>query len=438
MTSLHWFGLDWDEGPDIGGPFGPYVQTERKALYQEWANWLIEHDFAYKCFATAEELAEMRAVLEAKGDRSGYDRRYRDLSAEEVAKLEAAGREYVIRFKMPLEGQTAVPDLLRGDVMFDNNQFTDYVLLKSNGLPTYHLAHVVDDHFMQISHITRGVEWLNTAPIHVNLFKAFGWEMPVLVHLPVILNPSGKGKLSKRHQAFTEDGTEILVRADEFMAGGYLPEAVLNFLANIGWTFGDDVEKFTMQEAIARFDLAGVSPAPTKLPYSKLDWLNGQYIQEMEPLELAKAVRPFLEAAGLEVNVDALLVVMPPMRVRLKRFPDAIPFLRFLSEEKPLPANGEALTHKQMPLPAAAAAFRETREVLASLEPFTLEAISAQLMAIGEKHTTTGKPGPFLGQMRLAVTGQQVSPPLFESVVALGRARVVQRLDQILTLFEGK
>ena len=198
------------------------------------------------------------------------------------------GATYVMRFKMPLTGQTAVPDLLRGDVIFENDQFTDYVLLKSNGLPTYHLAHVVDDHFMQISHITRGVEWLNTAPIHVNLFKAFGWEMPVFVHLPVILNPSGKGKLSKRHQAFQDGEDQILVRASEFMEGGYLPEAVLNFLANIGWTFGDDQEKFTMAEAIARFDLATVSPAPTKLPYSKLDWLNSLYIQEMEPLELGQ------------------------------------------------------------------------------------------------------------------------------------------------------
>jgi glutamyl-tRNA synthetase len=288
---------------------------------------------------------------------------------------------------------------------------------------------------MQITHITRGVEWLNTAPIHVNLFKAFGWEMPILVHLPVILNPSGKGKLSKRHQAFMEDGAEIFVRADEFMTGGYLPAAVLNFLANIGWTFGDDIEKFTMEEAIARFDLATVSPAPTKLPYSKLDWLNGQYIQEMEPLELAKAVRPYLQASGLEVNIEALLVVMPPMRVRLKRFPDAIEFLRFLSEEMPLPENADELTHKQMPLEAAAAAFTEARALLGNLTPFTLETISEQLMTVGEKHTANGKAGPFLGQMRLAVTGQKVSPPLFESVVALGRDRVLERLDQILVLF---
>lgn len=435
MSSLRWFGIDWDEGPDIGGPFGPYLQTERKALYQKWANWLIEHDYAYKCFATPEELAEMRRELEAKGDRSGYDRRYRDFPKEEAAKLEAAGKKYVVRFKMPLYGQTAVPDLLRGDVVFENSQFTDYVLLKSDGLPTYHLAVVVDDHFMQISHITRGDEWLNTAPIHVNLYKAFGWKMPVLTHLPVILNPSGKGKLSKRHQAFQDGNEQILVRAAEFMEAGYLPEAILNFLANIGWTFGDDREKFSIEEAIARFDLATVSPTPIKLPYSKLDWLNGQYIQEMEPLELAKAVRPFLEAAGLEINVDALLVVMPPMRVRLKRFPDAIPFLRFLSEEMPLPESAEALTHKKLPLPAAKAAFQEAREMLAVIEPFDLDTISQQLFTIGEKHTDNGKAGPFLGQMRYAVTGQKVSPPLFESVLALGRDRVVQRLDQILTLF---
>ncbi|MFO7538511.1 MAG: glutamate--tRNA ligase, partial [Chloroflexota bacterium] len=232
IASLRWFGLDWDEGPDVGGPHGPYIQTERVELHQKWANWLVEQGHAYKCFATPEELAEMRQVLEAKGDRSGYDRRYRDLPQATVEKLEAEGRPFTIRFKMPLDGQTVVPDLLRGDVVFDNEQFTDYVILKSNGLPTYHLAHVVDDHLMEISHITRGIEWLNTAPIHVRLFAAFGWDLPVLVHMPVILSPSRKGKLSKRDQAVDDGGERVLVRADEFMEGGYLPQAVLNFLAN--------------------------------------------------------------------------------------------------------------------------------------------------------------------------------------------------------------
>lgn len=436
ITGLRWFGIEWDEGPDIGGPYAPYIQTERAALYQQWAHWLVENGHAYKCFATAEELAEMRKTLEAQGDFSGYDRRYRDFPAEEVARLEAEGRPYVIRFKMPLDGTTTVPDLLRGDVVTENKQHTDYVLLKSNGLPTYHLAVVVDDHVMKITHVTRGIEWLSTAPLHIRLYEAFGWEMPVWVHFPVILNPNGKGKLSKRKEVFLESGEKVLVRADEFMTAGFLPEAVVNFLANVGWSFGEDREKFTIEEAIARFDLADLSAVPVTLPYSKLDWLNGQYVQEMEPQALAEAIKPYLEREGFAVDVSQLLPVMPPMSVRLKRFTEAADFLRFLFVEAPLPESAEPLVHaKQMPLPQAQAAFAATRHFIAAVEPFTAEQLSSGLTEIGEKHTTTGKAGPFLGKMRLAVTGQQVSPPLFESILALGRERTVARLDKILQLF---
>ncbi len=439
IESLRWFGLDWDEGPDIGGPFGPYIQTQRAERYRDWASWLIDRGHAYKCFATPEELEEMRKALEARGDRSGYDRRYRDLPDGEVARLEASGRPYVVRFKMPLDGETAVPDLLRGDVVFDNKQFTDYVILKSNGLPTYHLAHVVDDHFMEISHITRGVEWLNTAPIHVRLFQAFGWEMPVFVHLPVILNPNGKGKLSKRHQAFADDGEKILVRADEFMEAGYLPEAVVNFLANIGWTFGGDREKFTMAEALVRFELADISPAPTRLPYSKLDWLDNQYIQELSDEALVSRLHPYLERHGKAISKKALLVLAPVIKMRLKKLSDAFDLLAFLFEDEPLQAGLEQLTHKKMDRAAAAAALRETRAFLEALTPaeFTLERIAARLTTIGEAHTETGKAGPFLGTLRFIVTGQQVSPPLFESIVALGCQRVVGRINQGLAILTG-
>ncbi|MDX1522899.1 MAG: glutamate--tRNA ligase, partial [Anaerolineae bacterium] len=172
MEGLRWFGIQWDEGPDIGGPAGPYVQTQRQPLYEKWGHWLVEQGHAYKCFASPEELAEIRKALEAQGDYSGYDRRYRDLTPAQTAALEAEGRPYVIRFKMPIEGQTTVPDLLRGDVVFENTQIVDPVLLKSNGLPTYHLAVVVDDHQMDISHVTRGIEWLNNAPLHVRLYEA--------------------------------------------------------------------------------------------------------------------------------------------------------------------------------------------------------------------------------------------------------------------------
>jgi glutamyl-tRNA synthetase len=434
LDSLRWLGLDWNEGPDIGGPFGPYVQTERAALYQEWGHWLIEHDKAYHCFCTAEDLEKMRAAQQW----GGYDRRCRQLSADESAGRAAAGEPYVIRFKMPLEGQTVVPDLIRGDITIQNSQLNDEVLLKSNGLPTYHLAQVVDDHFMETSHIMRGDEWINTAPIHLNVFQAFGWPPPIFAHLPVILNPSGKGKLSKRTQAFTDDGQQVLVRVEEFQEAGYMPRALLNFLANVGWSFGDDREIFAIEEAIIRFDLTKVNPAPTQLPYSKLEWISGQHVQAMSPLELAQAVKPVLEAAGFEVNVEALLTMMPAMSVRLKRLTDAVEFLRFLFEEKALAVTAVELTDKKMAQPAALQAFRAARDFTAQAEPFTVETIQTGLYQIGEAATENGKAGPFLGKLRLAVTGQPVSPPLFESMVALGRERVLARLDEAIAILSGR
>ncbi len=428
MASLRWLGLDWDEGPDIGGPYGPYIQTDRAELYQKWANWLIEHDHAYKCFCTAEDLAQARKENPA----GGYNRRCRDLTPDEIAQREAAGRKYVIRHKMPLEGTTVIPDLVRGEVVFENGQLTDFVLLKSSGLPTYHLAHVVDDHFMEISHVTRGIEWLSTAPVHVNLWNAFGWEQPEYIHLPVILSPSGKGKLSKRTQAFNDAGHQIMVRVEEFQEGGYLPVAVVNFLANVGWSFGNDREKYTMEEAIPHFDLAEINPAETRLPYEKLDWLNGQYIQDMSAQELAVALRPYLEAEGLEVNVDALLQIAPAMSVRLKRLPEAVEMLRFLFDDG-LPAlTAESITDKKLDASAAKSAFAEARTFIETLEPYTPEAIGNGLKEIGERHTSNGKAGPFFGRMRQAVTGQKVSPPLFESMQALGRQRTLERLDNAL------
>ena len=434
-ASLGWMGITWDEGPDIGGPYGPYVQTERKELYQEWANWLVDQGFAYKCFCTAEELAQRRAEVQAaKQSWLGYDRRCRTLSPDEVAEREKQGQGYAIRFKMPLEGTTIVPDLVRGDIVFENSQVADYVLLKSNGLPTYHLAHVVDDHFMEISHVTRGVEWLSTAPLHVNIFKAFGWDLPVYVHMPLILNPSGKGKLSKRTQAFDDSGQQVLVRVEEFHDAGYLPEALVNFLANVGWSFGDDREKFTIEEAIARFDLADINPAETRLPYEKLDWLNGQYVQDIGPLEIAEILQPFLERAGYDVDLDALAFLTPVLSMRLKRLTDAVPLLRYLYVDEPLSATAGDLTDKKLDLPAARRAFGQARDFVATVEPYNLEMIGDGLRQIGEQNSSNGKAGPFLGRMRLAITNQKVSPPLYESMLAMGRDRVLAKLDEALEI----
>jgi glutamyl-tRNA synthetase len=198
VDSLRWLGLNWDEGPDVGGSYGPYRQSERSELYQKWAGWLLDKGYVYRCNCTPERLAEIRAEQEKSGQKRGYDRHCRDLG------LGPDIGPHVIRFKMPLDGETVINDLIRGPIIFRNAELEDLVLLKSDGLPTYHLANVVDDHFMEISHITRADEWLATAPLHAQLYKAFGWEMPPIAHLPVILSPSGKGKLSKRDQAFQE------------------------------------------------------------------------------------------------------------------------------------------------------------------------------------------------------------------------------------------
>jgi glutamyl-tRNA synthetase len=432
MDSLRWLGLDWDEGPDIGGPFAPYVQSERADLYREWAGWLIEHGHAYTCYCTPEELKQMRKDQKANNDRLGYDRRCRHLTPTQRMERNAAGLASVVRFAAPLTGETTFHDAIRGDITYNNEQITDQVLLKSDGLPTYHLANVVDDHFMQITHIMRADEWLNTAPLHVNLYKAFGWEQPVLAHLPVVLSPSGRGKLSKRDQAFEDGNDLVLVQVRDYKTYGYLPEAVDNFLSNVGWSFGDDVEKFTIEEAAPRFELESINPAATNLPYGKLDWLNGQYIQEMGDLELAIALKPHLEEAGYEVNVEALLAIMPPMKVRLKRLTDGNDFLRFLFDDEAWQPDPARFHHKRLVDPRDA--FMQSRDFVRDVDLFTVEEIADGLRAIGEQVTDSGSAGPLLGVLRYAVTGQQASPPLFESIVALGRARTVERLDRCIEM----
>lgn len=435
MDSLRWLGLDWDEGPDVGGEYGPYIQTERVDLYRKWTRWLLEHGHAYKCFCTPSELDAMRKAQMAAKKPLGYDRRCRFLTANEIYEKEKIGLNHTVRFKMPMDGQTTIADVVRGEITYDNGQIIDSVLMKSDGLPTYHLANVIDDHFMEISHIMRADEWINTAPLHIHLYKAFGWKPPVYAHLALVLNPSGKGKLSKRSQAFQDSDQQVLVRVEEFRQAGYLPEAVLNFLTNVGWSFGDDREIFTMAEAIPRFALEDINPAPSRLPYKKLDWINGQYIQAMELKALAKLVEPFVVAAGFEVTSETLSILLPAMQMRLKRLTDVGGFLKFLSDDEPTPITSEALIHNQLPREAALKGLLRAQEFVRTVEPFDLDAIRQGIVEIGEGITTSGKAGPLLGKLRLAVTRQKVSPPLFESMIVLGRERVLSRLEMALSLF---
>lgn len=423
LESFAWLGLDIDEGPHIGGDYGPYIQSERLELYQAWAKRLVEQGQAYKCFASAEDLAEMRAAG------GGYDRRYRDLSQAQASALEAQGKPYVIRFKMPLSGQTRGVDIIRGEVVFDNTQLQDAVLLKSDGFPTYHLAHIVDDYHMKISHVTRAVEWLPSFPLHIRIWEALGWDLPQFAHLPVLLNPNGKGKLSKRKQQFAADGKSVPVLVHEFLSAGYLPEAVLNFLTNIGWNFGGNREVFNIQEAIARFQLKEVNPANSAYPIAKLDWLNSQYIQASAVDDLARRLKPVLEAAGFVVDDDLLRRVVPLLQVRLKTLNDVVAMAGFFFADweafQAPPAD--ILIQRKMDGASAAAVLKGAIPVLKSLDNFDHEtqyrALAAFARDIGFKN------GQVFGCLRAAVTAQRVSPPTFETMEILGRAESIRRIE---------
>jgi len=424
IDSFKWLGMDIDEGPEQGGEYGPYIQSERLELYQSWAKWLVDQGKAYKCFATAEELDEMRE------HGNGYDRRYRDSSPEQVAELEAQGKEYVIRFKMPLDGTTAGEDMIRGTVEFDNAELQDAVILKSDGFPTYHLAHIIDDYHMKITHVTRAIEWLPSFPLHLQIWDALGWEKPQFAHLPVLLNPNGKGKLSKRHSGFQDsDGQKVPVLVHEFIENGYLPEAVMNFLMNIGWNFGDDQEIFTVQEAIERFDLKDVNPANSAYPIAKLDWLNGQYIQKADVAYLASLLKPILEKAGYTVDDNRLLQVVPILQVRLKSLNDVVDMAGFFFDDwnNFVAPSQDVLIQKKMDVEKTRRVLEQSIPILDGLSDF---AHDTQYNALKQFAADIGlKNGQVFGTLRATVTGQAVSPPTFETMEILGKAESIRRIQ---------
>ena len=423
--NLRWLGLHWDEGPDAGGPYGPYRQSERAELYREWANWLVDHGFAYRCTCPPERLEQVREQQRQAGQKPGYDRHCRDLN------LGPDAGPHVIRFKMPTDGETVVNDLIRGPIVFQNAELEDLVLLKSDGLPTYHLANVVDDHFMAISHIMRADEWIASAPLHWQLYHAFGWEMPAIAHLPVILSPSGKGKLSKRDQAFQDGQVKVLVQVREFREAGYLPEAVVNFLMNVGWAFGEDREVFSVEEAIPRFRLEDINPAPGRLPYEKLEWLNGVTIRSLPCAELANRIKPFLEKAGLRVDTDRLLKATPLIQERIKTLSEAVDMIGFLFRDE-IEINPAELIQPKMDPQSTAQALQSAHSTLAGLADFSHEVQEKALRKLAEQLGL--KPNQLFGTLRVAVTGQRVSPPLFETMEILGRDTVLHRIRTAIDL----
>jgi glutamyl-tRNA synthetase len=427
IEGLKWAGLQWDEGPDIGGPFAPYVQSERLDLYRKWVQHLLDNGLAYRAYETPEELE----IISKTNKGQGYDRRGRKLTAEDWARLDAEGRPYAIRFKVPLDGETTVIDMVRGPITVQNDKLQDVVLLKSDGFPTYHLANVIDDHFMEISHVLRAEEWIPSAPLHKLLYQAFGWEMPEIAHLPVILALDG-GKISKRKHP------EAAI--SYFYNGGYLPEAVTNFLCNVGWNYGvkdangEEIQIFTKEQAAEIFDVTRVTNTGTKFDLTKLQWLNGEYIRLMDEAELATRLKPVLEKASYEVNVDLLLKVVPLIKERMKLLTDAIEMTGFMFSGEIKPVTAEALIPKKMTAEQTRDVLQQAKGALSGLATFDHAAMEGVLRPLADQLGL--KPGPMFTPIRVAVTGQTVSPPLFETMELIGRDVSLQRIDRAIDLLK--
>jgi glutamyl-tRNA synthetase len=422
--SLRWLGLDWDEGPEIGGDCGPYYQSQRLALYQHYAAWLVEQDLAYKCYCSPERLAAVREEQRQNKRDVGYDRHCRLLTAGLQADYEAQGTTPVIRLKAPLEGRTTFHDILYGTITVENETLDDLVLLKSDGFPTYHLANVVDDHLMEISHIMRGDEWLPSVPKHILLYNAFGWEVPIYAHLPLILAPSGKGKLSKRH-----GGVEIR----DFRHQGYLPEAMVNYLARVGWSYDDKTEIFGQEELIRYFDLSGINTSPARFSYERLEWMNAYYIRKLEASDLAERLVPFLAEARFETTAADLYPMVPLVQERIKTLSEAVSWLDFFFQQD-LEYDANLLIGKNMDVAESQNALSQARTTLACLGEFGVETIEPTLRELAENLSL--KLGPLLGIIRVAVTGKTVAPPLFETLAILGQERTLARIDRGLNALD--
>lgn len=431
IEGLRWLGINYDEGPDIGGPYGPYRQTERRAIYHEYAWRLVDSGHAYPCFCTSERLEKVRQEQQKNKQNPRYDGTCRSIDPSEAKTRANAGERHVIRFKMPKEGTVTANDLLRGQITTENASLDDSVLMKSDGLPTYHLAAMVDDHLMEITHVIRGSEWLPSMPLHIHVIRAFGWDEPVFAHLSVFLKPSGKGKLSKRdkEEAMKDGHSTFLGDMQEL---GYTPEGVLNWIALMGWGVPDD-DVMTLDQMVQRFNIDNLTPSPAAVNFQKLDHFNATHIRLLPPPDLAVRIKPFLLRENLEVDNDTLLKIIPLIRERLVTLDDCIPFAAFFFKEDVKPAP-EDLIAKGLDAVTCSQIVKKSREILSSIASISHAEAEPLMRAYVESSGYT--PAQVFGILRVAVTGQKISPPLFESMEIIGREKVLERLKIAAEILE--
>lgn len=420
MSVIRAYGLSWDEGPDIGGAYGPYTQSERLPIYREHVQKLLEKGAAYHCFCTRERLEQVRADQMANKQQPKYDGHCRFLSSEEVSERLAKNEPSVVRLKVPKDEQINFTDLVRGAITVSSNDIDDQVLLKSDGFPTYHLAVVVDDNAMKISHILRGEEWISSTPKHVLLYRAFGWEQPIFAHVPIFLSPDGKGKMSKRKGD---------VAAQSFLDQGYLPEAMLNFFMILGWSTHDQREIISLDEYVQEFDPAAISSKSVVFDLKKLAWLNGIYIRKLDDATLLEKLTPFIPANR---DLTKMKELLPLVKERLVTLADIGPLTSYFFED--ISVDKQQLLIKSTSPEQVIDQLAITIERLENLQDWnvtTLESCLRELQLEKEWH-----PRQFFMMLRNALTAESATPPLFDTILALDKPTVIKRLSSAQALIK--
>lgn len=421
-------GLEHDEGPDVGGEYGPYVQSERKGLYLPYAERLVREGKAYYCFCSKERLD---ALHESKGtDGGGYDRHCRNLPKEEVERLLASGAPHVIRQKMPTEGSTTFDDVVYGSITIENSELEDQILIKSDGYPTYNFANVIDDHLMEITHVVRGSEYLTSTPKYKLLYEAYGWEVPTYVHLPLIMGKNSDGSVSKLSKRHGSTGFDDLVK------DGYLPETIVNYIALLGWCPKDNREMFTLRELTENFSIDGISKSPAVFDYDKLTWFNGEYLRAMPQEEFIHRAMPYFREVFPEGerDWDVLASILQPRVSKLTEIPGMIAFLKELPNySADFYINKKSKTNAEN----SAAMLREAIPVLEALPGWSMDEIHDALIGLAQRLEV--KNGTLLWPVRIAAAGQTVTPGgAFEILCVLGKQESLRRLAFGLEKLSGK
>ncbi|MBU0753896.1 MAG: glutamate--tRNA ligase [Planctomycetes bacterium] len=411
IDSLKWLGLEWDEGPDIGGPSGPYRQSERTSIYREYVQKLIDTDKAYPCFCTAERLKEMRT---RQGPNTGYDGLCRNLDRSEREEKLEAGLPHVIRLKVNKTETTVFNDRIRGEIKVENATIDDQVLLKSDDFPTYHLANVVDDHLMGVTHVIRAEEWIPSTPKHVMLYEAFGWDPPVFLHLPLLRNKD-KSKISKRKNP---------VSLSFYRDKGYLPEALLNFLALMGWSTSDEEEVFDLDRMVREMDPADLHIGSPVFDMEKLDWLNGMYIRAMTPEALIERMKSSGFLGGLDISHEKLVRIVPLIQERMKTLSDFLPKIDYFFKE--IPVTFEAFQKVKKPANEVAKIILIVAESMEKLDVLEVTAMENLLRDLTQELEV--KAGQIFMALRVSITGRDVTPPLLESMEIIGKETCLARM----------